>query len=84
MRALHKEMTLIEWISLHDFDILDYKIWAERKFCKPSRGTLEKAQKVLKKLDARWDEMMEFDSEFERNTEFSRIANELKKEGDKL
>ena len=59
MRALNKEMTLIEWISLHDFGMLDYKIWAERKFCKPSKKTLEKAQKVLKKLDARWDEMTE-------------------------
>ena len=59
MRALHKEMTLIEWVSLHDFGMLDYKIWAERYFCKPSKRTLEKAQKVLKKLDARWDEQIE-------------------------
>ena len=59
MRATNKEMTLIEWISLHDFGMLDYKVWAERKFCKPSKRTLEKAQKVLKKLDASWDEMIE-------------------------
>lgn len=59
MRALHKEMTLIEWISLHDFWMDDYVFWAQRYFCKPSKRTLEKAQKVLKKLDARWDEMIE-------------------------
>ena len=61
MRALNREMTLIEWTSLHDFGMLDYKVWAERIFCKPSKRTLEKAQKVLKKLDARWDEMIKRD-----------------------
>ena len=59
MRAMHREMTLIEWVSPHDFGMDNYVFWAERKFCKPSRKTLEKAQKVLKKLDARWDEMIE-------------------------
>ena len=59
MRALNKEMTLIEWISLHDFGMLEYKVWAERKFCRPSKRTILQAQKVLKKLDARWDEMIE-------------------------
>ena len=59
MRAIGKEMTLIEWISLHDFWMDDYAFWAERYFCKPSKKTLAKAQKVLKKLDARWDEQME-------------------------
>ena len=61
MRAMNKEMTLIEWISLHDFWMDDYAFWAERYFCKPSKKTLAKAQKVLKKLDARWDEMIERD-----------------------
>lgn len=61
MGANHREMTLIEWISLHDLNMLDYKIWAERKFCRPSKKTLEKAQKILKKLDARWDEMIRKD-----------------------
>ena len=61
MRATNKEMTLIEWISLHDFCMVDYKVWAKRYFCKPSKRTLAKAQKVLKKLDARWDEMIEKD-----------------------
>ena len=59
MRALRKEMTLIEWISLHDFCMVEYEFWAKRYFCKPSKRTFAKAQKVLKKLDARWDEMME-------------------------
>ena len=59
MRAIGKEMTLIEWISLHDFWMDDYAFWAKRYFCKPSKRTLAKAQKVLKKLDARWDEQME-------------------------
>lgn len=59
MRAMHKEMTLIENISLHCLGMSDYVFWAERKFCKPSKRTFAKAQKVLKKLDARWDEMME-------------------------
>ena len=61
MRALNKEMALIEWVSLHDFGMADYAFWAERKFCRPSKRTLEKAQKVLKKLDARWDEMIKRD-----------------------
>lgn len=61
MRATYKEMTLIEWISLHDFCIIEYEFWAKRYFCRPSKKTLEKAQKILKKLDARWDEMMEKD-----------------------
>ena len=59
MRAMRKEMTLIEWISLHDFWMDDYAFWAKRYFCKPSKRTFAKAQKVLKKLDARWDEQME-------------------------
>ena len=59
MRALNREMTLIEWISLHDFCIIEYELWAKRRFCKPSKRTLAKAQKILKKLNARWDEMME-------------------------
>ena len=58
---MRKEMTLIEWISLHDFCMAEYEFWAKRYFCKPSKRTLAKAQKVLKKLDARWDEMMEKD-----------------------
>lgn len=58
---MRKEMTLIEWISLHDFGMQDYVFWAKRKFCKPSKKTLEKAQKILKKLDACWDEMIERD-----------------------
>ena len=53
MRAMNREMTLIEWISLHDFGMDDYAFWAEKIFCKPSRKTLEKAQKILKKLNAR-------------------------------
>ena len=61
MRAMNREMTLIEWISLHDFGVDDYMFWAERIFCRPSKKTLEKAQKVLNKLDARWDEMIERD-----------------------
>ena len=61
MRAMNREMTLIEWISLHDFGMAEYEFWAKRYFCKPSRKTLEKAQKVLKKLDARWDEMIKRD-----------------------
>ena len=59
MRAIGKEMTLIEWVSLHDFGMDNYVFWAKRYFCKPSKKTLAKAQKVLKKLDARWDEMIE-------------------------
>ena len=59
MRVIGKEMTLIEWISLHDFWMDDYAFWAKRYFCKPSKKTLAKAQKVLKKLDARWEEQME-------------------------
>ena len=58
---MRKEMTLIEWISLHDFGMDNYAFWAKRYFCKPSKRTLAKAQKVLKKLDARWDEMIEKD-----------------------
>ena len=58
MRALNKEMTLIEWISLHDFSMVEYEFWAKRYFCKPSKRTFAKAQKVLKKLNARWDEMI--------------------------
>ena len=58
---MRKEMTLIEWISLHDFGMLDYKVWAKKYFCKPSKRTLAKAQKVLQKLDARWNEMIEKD-----------------------
>ena len=61
MRSMNKEMTLIGWISLRDFWMDDYTFWAERYFCKPSKRTLEKAQKVLKKLNARWDEMIERD-----------------------
>ena len=55
---MRKEMTLIEWISMHNFCMVDYKIWAERYFCKPSKRTILQAQKVLKKLDARWEEIM--------------------------
>ena len=61
MRAMRKEMTLIEWTSLHDFGMDNYVFWAERMFCKPSKRTLAKAQKVLKKLDARWEEMIKRD-----------------------
>ena len=53
MRATNKEMTLIEWISLHDFCMVEYEFWAKRYFCKPSKRTFAKAQKVLKKLNAR-------------------------------
>ena len=53
MRAMNKEMTLIEWISLHDFGVDNYAFWAKRYFCKPSKRTFAKAQKVLKKLNAR-------------------------------
>lgn len=56
-----KEITLIEWISLHDFCIIEYEFWAKRYFCKPSKRTVLQAQKVLKKLDNRWDEMIEKD-----------------------
>ena len=59
MRAMNKEMTLVEWTSLHDFGMDNYAFWAERYFCKPSKRTFAKAQKVLKKLNARWDEMIE-------------------------
>ena len=61
MRTMNREMTLVEWISLHDFGMDNYAFWAERLFCKPSKRTFAKAQKVLKKLDARWDEMIERD-----------------------
>ena len=54
-----KEITLIENISLHCLGMADYVFWAKRYFCKPSKKTLARAQKVLKKLDARWDEMIE-------------------------
>ena len=47
------EMTLIEWISLHDFCLVEYEFWAKRYCCKPSKRTVAKAQKVLKKLNAR-------------------------------
>ena len=50
---MRKEITLIEWISLHDFCIVEYEFWAERNFCKPSKRTILQAQKVLKKLNAR-------------------------------
>ena len=58
---MRKEMTLIENISLHDFGMGNYAFWAKRYFCKPSKRTFAKAQKILKKLDAHWDEMMEKD-----------------------
>ena len=61
MRATNKEMTLIEWISLHDFCMVEYEFWAKRYFCKPSKRTILQAQKVFDKLEARWDEMMEKD-----------------------
>ena len=56
---MRKEITLIENISLHCLGMADYVFYAERLFCKPSKRTFAKAQKVLKKLDARWDEQME-------------------------
>ena len=59
MRALNKEMALIEWISLHCLGMADYVFYAERLFCRPSKRTFAKAQKVFNKLEARWDEMME-------------------------
>lgn len=59
MRALHKEMTLIENISLHCLGMEDYIFHAQRYFCKPSKRTILQAQKVFDKLEARWDEMME-------------------------
>ena len=34
---MRKEMTLIEWISLHDFGMDNYAFWAKRYFCKPSK-----------------------------------------------
>ena len=58
---MRKEMTLIENISLHCLGMADYVFWAKRYFCKPSKRTFAKAQKVLKKLNARWDEMIERD-----------------------
>ena len=58
---MRKEMTLIEWISLHDFGMDNYVFWAKRYFCKPSKRTILQAQKVLKKLDTRWDETMKRD-----------------------
>ena len=58
---MRKEMTLIEWISLHCLGMADYVFWAERTFCKPSKRTFAKAQKVFDKLEARWDEMIEKD-----------------------
>ena len=61
MRALHKEMTLIEWTSLHCLGMADYVFWAKRYFCKPSKRTVLQAQKVFDKLEARWDEMMKRD-----------------------
>ena len=61
MRTLHKEITLIENISLHCLGMADYAFYAERLFCKPSKRTILQAQKVFDKLEARWDEMMEKD-----------------------
>lgn len=61
MRALNKEMTLIENISLHCLGMADYAFWAERYFCKPSKRTILQAQKVFDKLEACWDEQMEKD-----------------------
>lgn len=58
---MRKEITLIKNISLHCLGMADYVFWAKRYFCKPSKRTLAKAQKVLKKLDARWDEMIRKD-----------------------
>ena len=59
MRALRKEMTLIEWIDLHCLGMADYVFYADRLFCKPSKRTILQAKKVFDKLEARWDEMME-------------------------
>ena len=59
MRAMNREMTLIEWISLHDFGMDNYAFWAKRYFCKPSKRTILQAQKVFNKLETRWDEMIE-------------------------
>ena len=59
MRAIGKEMTLIEWIDLHCLGMADYVFYADRLFCKPSKRTIMQAQKVFDKLEARWDEMME-------------------------
>ena len=59
MRAIGKEMTLVEWISLHCLGMADYVFYADRLFCKPSKRTILQAQKVFDKLEARWDEMME-------------------------
>ena len=61
MRAMNKDMTLIEWISLHCLGMADYVFWANRYFCKPSKRTILQAQKVFNKLEARWDEMMDED-----------------------
>ena len=59
MRAMNRETTLIEWISLHDFCIIEYEFWAKRYFYKPSKRTVLQAQKVFDKLEARWDKMIE-------------------------
>ena len=59
MRAMNREMTLIEWIDLHCLGMADYVFYADRLFCKPSKRTILKAQKVFDKLDARWDEQIE-------------------------
>ena len=58
---MRKEITLIENISLHCLGMADYVFYAEKLFCRPSKRTLAKAQKILKKLDARWDEMIKRD-----------------------
>ena len=59
--AMNKEMTLIEWVSLHCLGMAEYMFWAERYFCKPSKRTLLQAQKAFDKLEARWDKQMEKD-----------------------
>ena len=61
MRAMNREMTLIDWISLHCLGMADYVFYAERLFCKPSKRTILQAQKVFDKLEARWDEMIRKD-----------------------
>ena len=58
---MRKEITLIENISLHCLGMADYVFYADRLFCKPSKKTILKAQKVFDKLEARWDEMIKRD-----------------------
>ena len=58
---MRREMTLIEWISVHDCCMAEKEFWAKRYFCKPSKRTILQAQKAFDKLEARWDEMMEKD-----------------------